>query len=377
MLDLEEKTYDLRTTRYNYRVMKRRTFLTAGTTAAVAGLAGCSAVQIGGGSDDENTLTVATYSTFVDAPSDSPGPWIKEEFERRHDGVTFEWATPEQEINYFIERYNADRESGAEVYLGVRPHDLVRIDKHTDGELFTETDESVLAHVENVNEEYYFDPEERVIPTYLSHCSLVYDGREVENPGSFEALLSEEYRGQIALSNPQEGTTGLLFLLWTIHEFGEDGYLEYWNDLVENDARILDSWSEVYTLFQEDEVPVVVSYSNDRIYAKRFGNDLDKHQVGFLDGEGYANLLGMARFADGTNDELAHAFMDFILSPEVQAKIAELNVTGPVNEEATPPEVYREYAEDPDEVVFFDYGVLDGNLDRWVEDWGREIAGGR
>ncbi|WP_255169095.1 thiamine ABC transporter substrate-binding protein [Natrononativus amylolyticus] len=377
--------------------MKRRTFLASGVTTATLGVAGCiSEVDDEGengaddtsddtetsddgganGDDGADTLTVATYGSFIDAPSDSAGEWVKEQFDERFD-ATLEWSAPDQEVNYFIERHNADAGIDADVYLGVRPHDLVRIDQSTDGGLLAETDESRLDHAADIGEEYYFDPEGRAIPSYRSFCSLVYNGHEVENPGSFEALLEDQYKGRFGLPNPQEGTTGLLFLLWTINEFGEDGYLEYWNDLLDNDARIVNSWSDLYPQFENDEIPVVVSYSNDRVYAKRAGNDLEKHQVGFLDGEAYANMLGMAPFADASNEELAYEFMDFILEPEIQAGIAERNVTGPVNQETTPPEVYREYAEEPDEIVFFDYEELSGNLDDWVDEWGREIAGGR
>ena len=376
--------------------MKRRTFLATTGALGTAALAGCSAEEIddtdtddGADSDDgaddtggttgsidgDDTIVIASTEAFVDAPSDSAGPWVKDEFEERT-GATLEWEVRDQGINYYIERHNQGVEIEPEVYLNVRPHDLIRIDENVDeGELFVTTDATDLSNVDGIGDEYYFDPHDRVFPTWLSYCSLVYDGREVENPGSFEGLLSEEYEGKIALSNPQEGTTGLLFLLWTIAEFGEDNYLDYWNDLLENDAQVLDSWSEVYPMFEEGEREVIVSYSNDRVYAKRFDNDLDKHQVGFLNGQGYANLLGMARFADGTNDDLAHEFMDFVLEPEVQAEVAERNVTGPVVEDVDLPDVYAEYAEHPDEIVFFDYDELRGNLSDWVDEWGREVAG--
>lgn len=370
--------------------MKRRTFITTAGSATVVGFAGCTEgndtnsgganTPIGSGRDGLDALSVATYSSFVDAPSDSPGAWIKSEFESRY-GVTFEWVVPDQPINHYIERHNAGVDINAEVYMGIKPNELVRVDENTDGELFQPTDLSMLDHGENIGEEFYFDPYERMVPAYSSYASLVYDGRKVDNPGTFEALLGEEFQGNFAISNPAEGSnTGLYFLLWTINEFGTEGeytYLDYWNDLVENDVRILDSWGTMYAQFDEGEIPVVVSYSNDRVYAKRFGNDLEKHQVGFLNGQGYANLNAMGRFAAGTNDDLAHQFIDFILEPEAQAKIAELNVTGPVNTEATPPEVYREYAQEPDEVLFFGYDELKGNVQGWVRDWEREIVGGR
>lgn len=359
--------------------MNRRKFLTAGLSAGTALAAGCTAEQLGNGGGDDadaDTISVATTQVFVDGPGESAGPWVEEQFEEET-GYSVEWDVRDQGINYYIERHNEGVGIDQEVYLNVRPHDLVRIDEATEDDLFVPTDTDHVPNVATIGDEFYFDPHDRVIPTWLSYCSLVYDGRNIEPPETFEDLVSEAYRGDFALSNPQEGTTGLLFMLWTINEFGEDGYLEFWNDLLDNDARILDGWSDVYPQFIQDEVNMIVSYSNDRVYARADDQDLDKHQVGFLNGQGYANMLGVARFADGTNDDIAHEFMNFVLEPEIQAGVAERNVTGPVNEETVLPEVYAEYAEHPDETVFLDYDELRGNLSGWLTDWGREIAGGR
>jgi thiamine transport system substrate-binding protein len=319
------------------------------------------------------TLRVGTYGSFVDAPSDSPGVWIKEEFEERYD-ATLEWHLPDQELTHYVERNNEDVDIETELYLGVRPQNLVRADRNVDGELFRKSDTDLLRNGPDIGEDFFFDPQDRAVPTFLSHCAVVYDGRNVEPPETFEDLTSDAYADSIAIPNPAGTTTGLLFLLWTIDHFGEDGYLEYWEDLTDNGARILDSWGTVYEQFQNNEMPVVVSFSNDRVFAKRFGNSLEKHRVALLNGEGYANLAGMARFADGTQGDLAYEFMDFILEPEVQSVIAERNVTGPVNETAEPPEVYQEFARQPDESVFFSYDDLEGNLEGWVDDWSREVA---
>ena len=379
--------------------MRRRSFIAGAGAAVTAGVAGCTADPVddadgdgnggsadeatpAGSADEDATLAVATYDSFVDAPSDSPGGWIKEAFEDRYD-VDFEWVVPDSPVNHFIEQHNAGVDIGAEVYMGIKPNELVRVDENTDGELFQPVDESHLEHAADIGEEFRFDPHARMVPAYSSYAAVVYDGREFEAPGDFEDLLDPRFEGNFAVSNPAEGSnTGLYFLLWTIHRFGEGGeydWLDYWNDLLENDVRVLDSWGTMYAQFDEGEIPAVFSYSNDRVYAKRFGNDLEKHQVGLLGGEGYANLNAMGRFSQGTDDELAHQFMDFVLSPEVQATIAELNVTGPVNTEATPPEVYREYAiePDPENVVFFDYDELKGNVQDWISEWEREVVGSR
>lgn len=369
--------------------MRRRAFIATGLALATAG---CTLTQSDDGSDTPDggdvsppeeraemdfsgeTLRVGTYDSFVDAPSDSPGEWIKEEFEDRY-GVNFEWHTPDQELTHYVERHNQDVDIEAELYVGVRPQNLVRADRNIEGELFRESDIDLLRNGPDIGDEFFFDPQERAVPVFLSHCAIVYDGRNVETPETFEDLTDDAYEDSVAIPNPSNSTTGLLFLLWTINEFGEDGYLDYWQELTDNGARILDSWAATYTQFEEDEMPVVVSYSNDRVYAKRFGNPLDKHQVSLLNGQGYANLAGMARFADSSKPDLAYEFMDFILDPGVQALIAERNVTGPVNETAEPPEVFREYAEQPEESVFFGYDDLEGNLEEWIDDWSREIAG--
>ncbi|MWV65331.1 extracellular solute-binding protein [Halorubrum sp. JWXQ-INN 858] len=386
--------------------MNRRAFLATGAGTVSAGLAGCAAERTddgagvgsddGGGSgsddgsaggdgtstegetvgetDDTPTLTVATYDTLVDAPTTSPGEWIKERFEATHD-AELEWAVPDGEVNHYIQRRQAGLDVEPEVYLGVKPSDLYRVDAETDGDLFRATDRSALANVDDVREAFEFDPDGRVIPTYQNYCAVVYDGRTVPEPTSFADLLDPVYEGEIGIPNPLEGDTGEMFLLWTIAEHGPDGYLDYWNDLLEN-AVVLSSWSEMYPQFEANELNVVVSYSNDRVYAERFGNDLEKHRVAFLDGGGYANLNGMARFADGDDDELAHAFMDFVLADDTQRAIAELNVTGPVTG-VEPPAVYREFAEEPADIVHFDYPTLRENRADWLDAWEREVAGGR
>lgn len=363
--------------------MRRRNFIAAGAAAITAGLAGCGSdsdgeqgTTTGTGTEATDTLSVATYTTFVDAPSDSPGDWIEQEFERRHD-IDFEWVVPDQPINHYIERHNQGVDIDAEVYLGIKPNELVRADENTDGELFQPVDRSQLENAGDIDEQFYFDPQDRMVPSYASYASLVYDGTELENPGTFDALLEDQYEGMFGVPNPTAGNTGLYFLLWTIEEFGEDGeytYLDYWNDLLDNDTRVVESWGTMYGQFSEGEIPMVFSYSNDQVYAQRSGADLDKHQVGFLNGQGYANLSAMGRFSAGTDDENANRFIDFILDPEVQAKIAELNVTGPVNPNTELPDVYEEYAQIPDDIVFFDYERLSGNLDSWTEEWQREVV---
>jgi thiamine transport system substrate-binding protein len=349
--------------------MRRREFLTTAGAASVA-LAGCTGSQ----STASGTLRVATYRPFIDAPSVSPGSWIKEEFEKEYDDVTLEWLTPESELNHFIQRRKAGVTIDADVYVGMNADDLVRIDKQLpDQNLFEPVDE--LGNEGNVRDELRFDPDRRAVPFDTGYLSLVYDENEVDGPGTFDALTTDAYEGQLIAQNAQTSDTGQAFMLWTLAAKGEDSYLDYWQQLADNDVRILGSWSAAYNAYSEGEAPMVVSYSTDQVYANRYDQDMSRHQVGFLNDQGYANPEGMAKFADTDQPDLAEAFMNWMLSKKVQSKIPVLNVSFPATTNAEPPEDFSKYAHRPPETVTHTYDELEGNLDGWVEQWAQQIAG--
>jgi thiamine transport system substrate-binding protein len=227
-----------------------------------------------------------------------------------------------------------------------------------------------------VIEDLHFDPRGRAIPFDTGFISLVYNAHEVSNPGTFEALTQPEFADTLLVQNAQSSDPGQAFLLWTIAQYGEDGYLDYWSDLVDNGVKILGDWNAAYTAYTNGERPIVVSYSTDQVYAHQYDQDMQKHQVGFLNDQGYATPEGMARFADSDQPELAAAFIDFMLSKEVQSKIPVLNVAFPATTTAEPPADFDQYAHRPPEVVTHTYEELSGSLDTWVEQWAQQIVGG-
>lgn len=320
----------------------------------------------------DSTLVVSTYSSFLDAPSTSPGEWVKEEFESEFD-ATLEWEAPEGEVNHYIERRNQGVDIDADAYLGVRTDGLVRIDEELDADLFAEAGD--VSGAENVREGLDFDPSGRVLPFNTGYICPVYDSTEIEAPETFEGLLEEEYEGALIAQNPGTSTTGRAFLLHTVHHFGEDGYLEFWSDLQDNDVQVLGSWDDAYGAWMEGEAPMVVSFSTDQVFAAQEGADLDEHQIRFLNDQAYANPEGMAAFADAGEPELAREFMSFMLQPDVQGEIAQQNVVFPATGNANVPEEYDELAHEPPEPVTFTYEELQGSISEWIDDWERQFIG--
>ena len=409
----------------------RRRFLALGGAAGALALAGCSAEQTGddgsGGGDDGSdgsdgsddgsdgsddgsdgddgedaeppTLTVATYTSFIDAPSVSPGEWLKEEFESRVD-AELEWATPDNELNYYVERASSGVSIDADLYVGLTTEDLVRVDEALDDDLFAERGE--VGGFDDVRDGLLFDPFDRAVPFDTGYVSLVYDGMAIEAPETFEGLLADEHGGALIAQNPGGSSTGRSFLLHTIHRFGDGGvasdgsgggygdsdeavegedgdpdydYLDYWADLQANDVRVLGSWDDAYTAWSNGEAPIVVSYSTDQVFAADAGEDLEEHQIRFLNDQAYATPEGMAVFADADEPELAREFMSFMLEPDVQGQIAQRNVAFPATDTATLPDDYAELAKEPAEPVTFTYDELQGSVGEWIDAWERQYAG--
>ena len=356
--------------------MKRRQYLAAVGGAAGIGLSGCIASPGSSGSDD-GTLTVATYDSFVESQSslDAPATWLKERFESQHEDATIKWKNPDNGLNHYVQRYQQGVEFDADVYLGVNVDDLIRADETLDDSLFQDLDRGSVGNADSVKSELEFDPEGRLLPYDTGYISMVYDEGAIDEPTTFDQLTEPAYEGTLLAQNAQQSDPGQAFLLWTIDRFGEDGYLDYWRALQDNDVQILGSWWDSYSAYLEGERPLIASYSTDQVFANRDGLDMSRHQLGFLEDQGYANPEGMGVFADSEQSELAQDFFDFVLSPEAQGQIATLNVQFPATTDADLNEEFDQYAHEPPETVFYGYEDLQGNLDGWVEDWAREIAG--
>jgi len=377
------------------RIDRRRFIQTAGA-AGVTLLAGCSADEVDsptdttsteptesttvGTSRNSDTLVVATYSSFIDAVSTSPGGWIKQQFESEFDADLI-WQTPPNELDQYIQRANADVSIDADVYVGLNVDGLIRLDDNLEGDaLFAEAPS--LAGQDSVKEGLSFDPQDRAVPYDTGYVSLVWnataDDGEFVAPETFDGLLESEYAGELLAQNPASSATGRAFLLHSIKAKGEENYLDYWRDLQENDVRVLDSWGDAYGAYSNDEAPMVVSYSTDQVYANRSDQNMDRHQIRFLNDQGYANPEGMAQFANTDSPDLAQSFMSFMLRPEVQAQIAARNVAFPaVTNAAFGDEQgeYEQYAQVPPEAVSFTYDELKGNVQGWIDEWSRQIAG--
>ena len=87
------------------------------------------------------------------------------------------------------------------------------------------------------------DPEHRVTPIDTGDVCLNYDKAGLQEAGlkpprTLADLTDPAYAGTLVVENPATSSPGLAFLLATVDEFGEDGWQDYWRDLVANDIEV-------------------------------------------------------------------------------------------------------------------------------------------
>ncbi|UOR02652.1 thiamine ABC transporter substrate-binding protein [Leucobacter allii] len=170
-------------------------------------------------------------------------------------------------------------------------------------------------------------------------------------PESYEDLADPEYAALTVLLDPTASSTGASFLVGTVAAFGEAGFADYWQRLVDGGARIEQGWSDAYygRFTQGGEggtLPIVVSYASSPAFtvdaegessSTRALLDTCTRQVE------YAGVL-----AGAANEAGARAVVDYLVSEEFQRTIPDAMYMTPVDDAVELPAAWTEFAPEPE-----------------------------
>ncbi len=245
-----------------------------------------------------------------------------------------------------------------------------------EAELFTPYESPML---DTVDDRFQLDPELRALPvTYgdvcLNHDVAWFDDRELEVPDDLADLTDPAYEGLLAVQNPATSSPGLSFLLATIERFGEDGYLDFWEELVANDVVVTDGWSEAYydefSATGGGDRPLVVSYASSPPAEVYFADPQpDEAPTGVIEASCFRQVEFVGILAESERQAEAQALVDFLLSPTFQEDVPLTMFVFPVNEEAELPEVFVEHAVVPSDPLELDPEVIGAQREDWIEAW--------
>ena len=195
-------------------------------------------------------------------------------------------------------------------------------------------------------------------PYDYSHFAMIYDTTSnVPCPKSLQDLTDPVYKGKIILMDPRTSTPGLGFVSWTVSIFG-DKVEDYWTALKPNILTMAPGWSAGYGLFKQGEAPLVISYTTSPASHVEYDNDDTKIAAIFEEGHSI-QVEGAGILSGAPNRKGAEAFIDFLISEEVQSVLpltqwmnpANKNVKLPASYEAAAPIPAKTLSADPVEVA--------------------------
>ena len=332
-------------------------------------LAACTGQTPDASTTDPRTLTVMTHDSFavsedVVAEFEAENN-VKVEFIRSGDtGATLNKAILSKDNPL------------ADVFYGVDNTFLARA---LEAGIFESYESPLLAQVPA---EFQLDPNFGALPIDFGDVCINYDKAYFEDnglaiPTTLEELTQPEYAGLLAVENPATSSPGLAFLMATIAEFGEEDYLGYWQQLVDNDLVVVNDWETAYyTNFSGSSgrgpQPMVVSYGSspaaEVVYAE---SPIEVAPTASIVGPNTCfRQIEFAGILTGTqNRDLAEKFMDFMLSPAFQEDIPLQMFVFPVSNEAELPVAFVDNVDIPTQPATLAPELIDANRETWTNAW--------
>jgi len=237
-----------------------------------------------------------------------------------------------------------------------------------------------------VASEFKLDAENRVTPVDYGDVCINYDKaffaeKGLALPQTLDDLLKPEYKGLLVVENPATSSPGLAFMLATVAEYGEEGFLNYWVALRENEVAVVNDWDTAYyTNFSastgKGQQPMVVSYGSsppvEVVYASE---PLEDAPTASLVGKNMCfrqiEFVGVLKGAK--NPDMAQKFIDFMLSKPFQEDMPLQMFVYPVNPDAQLPDVFIQYAQIPESPARVDPQSIADNREKWIDAWNEMV----
>jgi len=213
------------------------------------------------------------------------------------------------------------------------------------------------------------------IPLYAGALGFVVNTQVVEEQGldvptSWADLTDEQYRGLIAMPDPNSSGTAYTIIATLVQILGEDEAFDYLADLHRNVAQYTSSGSAPGQLAGRGEVAVAIQFMHDGVKFAEQGFPLQV--IAPEEGTGY-EIGGVSLIDNAPNREAAIDFIEWVLTPEAQAIAAAQGDSYQVQSNQNTP--VPELAPDLDSINLIDYDfdrygtpdVRSALVARWTE----------
>jgi thiamine transport system substrate-binding protein len=219
-----------------------------------------------------------------------------------------------------------------------------------------------------------FNDSTAVTPIDYGYVNINIDlGAGLLAPSTFEELVTETWRGKLVVEDPATSSTGLQFLASTVAYFGDGGWQDFWRDLKANDVLVTDGWEDAYYVqFSRwgGDRPLVVSYTSSPAAEFLFADPpVDRPPTeNVIPGPLFRQVEAAAVLKGTKAEELAQAFIDFMLSDAFQKQIPETMFVYPVIPGVETPDWWQWAEVDVEAATLVaDQAEIDGWVSEWTE----------
>jgi len=204
--------------------------------------------------------------------------------------------------------------------------------------------------------------------------------RDLDPPTSFADLVDPAYAGMLVVQNPATSSPGLAFVLATIHEYGLEGWQDYWNQLGANGVEVVEGWTQAYyerfTWAGGGPTPMVVSYGSSPPAEVIFADPpRDDAPTGVIDDTCFRQVefAGVLRGTDAP--DAARQLVDFLISERFQQELALNLFVYPTNQAVELPQEFVDFAVVPETSRSLDPELIDAERSTWIDEWTELVLG--
>lgn len=266
----------------------------------------------------------------------------------------------------------------ADVIFGV---DDTFLSRAIDGRIFAKHRSSAI---DRVSDSLRLGSDDLVTPIDFGDVCINYDkawfeSTKIQVPTRLDELRAGLYAEHLVVEHPATSSPGLAFMLATIAEFGEDGWLDYWGALKRAGVKVVPDWNTAY--YSEftrygGQSSMVVSYASSPPAEVIFADEeLDSAPTGVIEASCYRQVE-FAGVLDGTDfPDAAGKLVDFMLSVEFQETIPLNWFVFPANVDAGLPPEFVQYAVIPLDPARLGSHLIAENREAWIKQWADLMEG--
>jgi thiamine transport system substrate-binding protein len=207
-----------------------------------------------------------------------------------------------------------------------------------------------------------------------------YAERDLDPPTSFADLVDPAYAGQLVVQNPATSSPGLAFLLATIHEYGLEGWQDYWTQLGANGVEVVDGWTQAYyerfSWAGGGPTPMVVSYGSSPPAEVIFADPpRDDAPTGVIESTCFRQVEFAGVLRGTESPDAARQLIDFLVGERFQQELALNLFVYPTNEAVELPQEFVDFAVVPETSRSLDPAVIDAERSTWIDEWTQLVLG--